>query len=101
MPSLPLEQAILVTTAAEAPGLLAAQQLIDSRGRKWTLRAGLALCGFSLLALLAAGAGSRGLSLLLLFLARGAIEATFSVLYVYSPEASLSGMRSKTGTAFG
>eukprot|EP00887_Chlorella_sp_A99_P004750 scaffold4.g4750.t1 len=76
---------ILITATAEAPGLLAAAALIDTRGRKWTLRAGLLLCGGALLLLLGATPWRAG-ALLLLFVARGGIEATFSVLYVYSPE---------------
>lgn len=65
-------QAILVTTLAEAPGLLAAALLIDTKGRRWTLRAGLALCAAALGALIADP--PRAGQLALLFVARGCIE---------------------------
>lgn len=76
--------AVLVTTAAEAPGLLAAAALVDTIGRKWTLRSGLFLCSLALLSLLAVQ--TAGLQIAALFVARGAIEGTFSVLYIYTPE---------------
>lgn len=83
-----LRQAILISTAGEAPGLLACMVLIDSRGRRWTLQAGMLLCGGALLLLAAAAAVSGGggggahgaLALLLLFVARGSIEVGVVVL---------------------
>ena len=81
-PCCPLLQAILVTTVAEAPGLLAAASLIDSKGRKWTLRAGLGVCAAALCALVADP--PRAGQLALLFVARACIEGTFSVLYIYT-----------------
>lgn len=78
--------AILIASTAEAPGLLAAASLIDRKGRKWTLRLGLLACTAALLGLLTDP--SRGEQLAMLFAARAAVEGSYSVLYVYSPEAS-------------
>lgn len=89
-------QTIFVTTLAEAPGLLAAAALIDGKGRKWTLRAGLGVCAAALAAL--AADLPRGGQLALLFAARACIEGTFSVLYVYTPEV---GRRAWWGTREG
>jgi hypothetical protein len=72
-------QAILITTLAEAPGLLATALLIDSKGRKWTLRAGLAVCAVSLGALLLDP--PRAQQLALLFVARGCIEGEQSHIW--------------------
>jgi len=76
--------AILITALAEAPGLLVAALLIDSKGRVWCLRAGMALCSVAIFSLLFHG--GKVLQLILLFVSRAAIEGTFSVLYVYTPE---------------
>ncbi|PRW59112.1 organic cation carnitine transporter 7-like isoform A [Chlorella sorokiniana] len=76
--------AILIASTAEAPGLIAAASLIDRKGRKWTLRLGLLACTAALLGLLADP--SRGGQLALLFASRAAVEGSYSVLYVYSPE---------------
>lgn len=80
----PNPQAIFVTTLAEAPGLLLAALLIDVKGRKWTLWAGLLLSGAALGSLVLDP--PRAAQLAMLFVARASIEGTFSVLYVYSPE---------------
>ena len=76
--------AIFITALAEAPGLLVAALLIDSKGRVWCLRAGMALCSIAIFSLLFHG--GKVLQLILLFVSRAAIEGTFSVLYVYTPE---------------
>eukprot|EP00890_Picochlorum_soloecismus_P001562 jgi/Picsp_1/2406/NSC_05867-R1_synaptic vesicle 2-related len=76
--------AIFITALAEAPGLLVAALLIDSKGRVWCLRAGMALCSIAIFSLLFNG--GKVLQLILLFVSRAAIEGTFSVLYVYTPE---------------
>ena len=88
--------AVLITTAAEAPGLAIAALLVDGRGRVWCIRAGLAACAACVLGLL--GVNSYILQLALLFVARACIEGTFSVLYVYSPELYPTTVRS-TGLA--
>lgn len=75
----------MITSAAEAPGLLAIAFLVDGRGRKWSLRAGLLLTGLSILLLLAAGPGG-GAQLFMLFLSRAGIMGAYSVLYIYTPE---------------
>lgn len=84
---------VLITSAAEAPGLLVAALFIDGKGRVWCLRAGLVLCSACVLTLLAVPSDSlessswgSSIQLALLFIARASIEATFSVLYVYTPE---------------
>jgi MFS family permease len=76
--------AVVATSLAEAPGLLAAAAAVDARGRRWTLAAGLGGCAAAA-GLLALSTG-RAARLALLFLARAAIEGSFSVLYVYTPE---------------
>ena len=76
--------AVFVTSLAEAPGLLVAALLIDTKGRLWCLRSGLVLCSICILLLLLPGGNT--LQLVLLFISRAAIEGTFSVLYVYTPE---------------
>ncbi|KAL4523356.1 hypothetical protein Ndes2526A_g08050 [Nannochloris sp. 'desiccata'] len=85
--------AVLITSAAEAPGLLVAAFFIDDKGRVWCLRAGLLLCSACVLTLLAvpsdsleSSSWSSSIQLALLFIARASIEASFSVLYVYTPE---------------
>ncbi|KAL4425877.1 hypothetical protein ABPG75_009893 [Micractinium tetrahymenae] len=84
--------AILVTTLAEAPGLMAAALLIDGPGRKRALQVGLALCAAALASLVADP--PRYGQLALLFVARACIEGTFSVLYVYTPELYPTAVRS-------
>lgn len=98
-------RAVVITTIAEAPGILIAAALIDRRGRKWTLRAGLLTCGLSILMLViiqqpssSNASNNHGFSLFLLFLARASIMAAFSVLYVYTPEIYSTAVRS-TGLA--
>lgn len=88
--------AVLITSAAEAPGLAVAAFLVDDRGRVWCIRAGLAACAACVLGLL--GVTSSVLQLVLLFVARACIEGTFSVLYVYTPELYPTSVRS-TGLA--
>ncbi|KAL4859828.1 Organic cation/carnitine transporter 7 [Chlorella vulgaris] len=83
---------ILIATLAEAPGLLAAALLIDSKGRKWALQAGLCVCSAALGCLLLDPPSAGQLALL--FVARGCIEASYSVLYVYSPEVYPTPVRS-------
>lgn len=80
-------QAILVTALAEAPGVLAAASLIDTKGRKWTLRAALLVCSAAMLSLVAGPPHSWQLPLL--FMARASIQASYSTLYCYAPEVSL------------
>ncbi|KAL6776502.1 hypothetical protein ACKKBG_A21405 [Auxenochlorella protothecoides x Auxenochlorella symbiontica] len=84
---------IVITSAAEAPGLLAIAFLVDGRGRKWSLRAGLLLTGLSILLLLAAGPGG-GAQLFMLFLSRAGIMGAYSVLYIYTPEIYPTKLRS-------
>jgi MFS family permease len=84
--------AIFITALAEAPGLLVAALLIDSKGRVWCLRAGMALCSVAIFSLLFQG--GKVLQLILLFVSRAAIEGTFSVLYVYTPELYPTAIRS-------
>jgi len=76
--------AVLLTPFAEAPGLVVAAFLIDTKGRIWCLRGGLFLCSACILGLLLVS--SHVAQLILLFAARACIEGTFSVLYVYTPE---------------
>jgi len=85
--------AVLISSVAEAPGLLIAVFFIDGKGRVFCLRAGLLICSACVLALLAVPSKSSdsfswssGIQLVLLFIARASIEASFSVLYVYTPE---------------
>lgn len=78
-------RAILLTTFSEAPGMLMAAALVDGRGRKWSLRAGMALTGAAILLLLLAGPGSS-LELGLLFVSRAGIMGAYSILYIYTPE---------------
>lgn len=75
--------AVFVTALSEAPGILAASVMIDTKGRIWCLRVGMFSCAVcvSLLPF-----GNHWVQLTLLFLARAAIEGTFCVLYVYTPE---------------
>lgn len=68
-------QAILVTTLAEAPGLLAAALLIDGPGRRRSLQVGLAVCAAALASLVADP--PRLVQLALLFTARACIEGAF------------------------
>ena len=75
--------AVFITAVSEAPGLLIAAFLVDIKGRLWCLRAGMMICAISIFGLLLSG---RIMQLVLLFIARAAIEGTFSVLYVYTPE---------------
>lgn len=75
--------AVFITSLAEAPGLLGAAFLIDYKGRLWCLRIGMLICAICIFCLLI---GGRVLQLVLLFISRAAIEGTFSVLYVYTPE---------------
>ncbi|GAB4823994.1 hypothetical protein N2152v2_011040 [Parachlorella kessleri] len=77
--------AVLITSLAEAPGLLAAACLVDWLGRKWTLHSLLLCCACCAL-LLGLSGGGGGRQLLLLFIARAGIEGSFCVLYVYTPE---------------
>jgi len=81
-------QAILITTLAECPGLLAAAFLIDSKGRRPTLQAGMLCCAVALASMIADPPQAG--QLVLLFVARACIEGTFCVLYVYSPEVSVA-----------
>lgn len=74
-PCLLLMQAILVTTLAEAPGLLAAALLIDGPGRRRSLQVGLAVCAAALASLVADP--PRLVQLALLFTARACIEGAF------------------------
>ena len=83
-PFFPSLQAILITTLAECPGLLAAALLVDSWGRKAPLAAALAACAVALVSLTADP--PRAAQLALLFAARGCIEGAFSILYVLTPE---------------
>jgi len=76
--------AVFVTSLAEAPGLLIAALLIDSKGRLWCLRLGMSLCSVCILLLLLNG--GKVLQLVLLFCSRACVEGTFSILYVYTPE---------------
>lgn len=75
--------AVFVTALSEAPGILGASLLVDTKGRLWCLRAGMLLCATCVSVL---PFGSRVIQLVLLFVARAAIEGTFCVLYVYTPE---------------
>lgn len=75
----------MITSLSEAPGLVAAAFLVDRRGRKWSLRAGLALTGATILLLLVAGSGTS-MELVMLFLSRAGIMGAYSVLYIYTPE---------------
>jgi MFS family permease len=75
--------AVFITAVSEAPGLIVAALLVDMKGRLWCLRAGMMICAISIFGLLL---GGRIMQLVLLFIARAAIEGTFSVLYVYTPE---------------
>lgn len=84
--------AVLITAAAEAPGLLVAALFVDSKGRLWCIRVGMIACGISVLGLL--GITSHWGQLALLFVSRACIEGTFSVLYVYTPELFPTTLRS-------
>ncbi|PSC73678.1 organic cation carnitine transporter 7-like [Micractinium conductrix] len=84
--------AILITTLAECPGLLAAALLVDSWGRKAPLAAALAACAVALVSLTADP--PRAAQLALLFAARGCIEGAFSILYVLTPELYPTSVRS-------
>ncbi|KAK2075775.1 hypothetical protein QBZ16_001516 [Prototheca wickerhamii] len=84
-------RAILLTTFSEAPGMLMAAALVDGRGRKWSLRAGMALTGGAILLLLLAGPGSS-LELGLLFVSRAGIMGAYSILYIYTPEIRAFGL---------
>jgi len=75
--------AVFITALSEAPGILGASFLVDSKGRLWCLRVGMLLCAACVAIL---PFGSNTLQLILLFVARAAIEGTFCVLYVYTPE---------------
>lgn len=81
----------MINTAAEAPGLLLCALAVDRIGRRSTIRSGLLLCAAALLALLAAP--PPGVQLALLFVARGSIEGTFTVLYIYTPEVYSTAVR--------
>ena len=100
--------AVLITSAAEAPGLLVAALFIDGKGRVWCLRAGLLLCSACVLSLIAFSTPgdsassssmsswwSSSIQLALLFIARASIEASFSVLYVYTPELYSTSIRAQ------
>ena len=76
--------AVAICTVAEAPGMVVAALLIDSRGRKWSLRAGMILTALALLPIVASP--PYGLQLSFLFISRASIMGAFSVLYVYTPE---------------
>jgi MFS family permease len=94
--------AVLITSAAEAPGLAAAAFFIDGKGRVWCLRAALLLCSACVLTLLAvptdatsSTSWSSSIQLGLLFTARASIEASFSALYVYTPELYSTSIRAQ------
>lgn len=76
--------AVLLTTVAEAPGILLAALFVDNIGRLWCVRGGLTICGAFILSLI--GVEAHVGQLALLFLARACVEGTFSVLYIYTPE---------------
>lgn len=81
--------AAAAVAAAEAPGLLGAGIIIDWYGRIAALQLGLGCAAASSLLLALAGsvaATSRTLRVVALFASRAAIEAAFSVLYVFTPE---------------
>lgn len=81
--------AAAAVAAAEAPGLLGAGLVIDRYGRVAALQLGLGCAAGASLLLAGAGsvaAASRTLRVAALFVSRAAIEAAFSVLYVYTPE---------------
>lgn len=75
---------MLITSAAEAPGLAIAALLVDVKGRIWCIRSGMLLCAGSILGLLVAS--THAVQLVLLFCARACVEGTFCVLYVFTPE---------------
>lgn len=75
--------AVFITALSEAPGILGAALLVDTKGRLWCLRVGMLVCAVCVSIL---PFGNHTLQLVILFVARAAIEGTFCVLYVYTPE---------------
>lgn len=85
---------VVITSLAEAPGILVAALLIDSKGRLLSIRVGLFICSGCLVGLIFTGTNARVIRLVLLFGARAAIECTFSTLYVFTPELFATPIRS-------
>ncbi|KAL3145940.1 hypothetical protein ABBQ38_015300 [Trebouxia sp. C0009 RCD-2024] len=81
---------IFVTSTAEMPGMLFASLLVDFLGRKRTLVASLLLCGAATSALVWAPSSHT----VLLFLGRAAVMASYTTLYVYTPEVYPTQVRS-------
>ena len=77
--------AIFVDACAELPGLVAAAVAIDWAGRRVTLGASLAVLASATTALAATAAGSNA-GEAALFVARGAAMASYTSLYIATPE---------------
>ncbi|KAK9841410.1 hypothetical protein WJX74_005255 [Apatococcus lobatus] len=82
--------AILITSAAEMPGLLIAALLIDIIGRRRTVAGGIFVTGLFILPL----AFNPPVDTVFLFGARAAEMGAFTSLYIYTPEAYPTAVRS-------
>ncbi|DBA80728.1 TPA: hypothetical protein ACH3X1_007959 [Trebouxia sp. C0004] len=81
---------IFVTSTAEMPGMVFSSLLVDYLGRKRTLMASLALCGAATVTLMWVAGNNTAW----LFLGRAAVMASYTTLYVYTPEVYPTQVRS-------
>ena len=88
---------LIWTTLAEFPGVILAIFLIDTIGRRNTLRILFAIFTISVLLMLACSI-SRTYLMVMLFCARGTTAGVFQVVYLYTPEVYPTNLRS---VAFG
>eukprot|EP00897_Mesotaenium_endlicherianum_P008740 jgi/Mesen1/7895/ME000420S07040 len=83
---------VLITSAAELPGIAVAAAIVDRLGRKKSISVLLAITGIALLPLIQPLPEDP--TTLLLFGARGSIMGAFQILFVYAPEVYPTSMRS-------
>ena len=88
----------LITTCAELPALLLVSYLMTRIARRTLQVATLSLCGVALLSLLVSPFDRQPGALVASFIARGAIAASYAVLYIYTPELYSTSVR---GSALG